>query len=61
MRRAGNTGVAADAWAAYTWWNALTDAERKEWMQRAGNTGVAADAWAAYKAGQRSPEREPKT
>jgi hypothetical protein len=31
-----------------TWWNGLTERERREWMARAGNTGVAADAWAEF-------------
>ncbi len=31
------------------WFNALTEAERREWLQRA-DSAVPADAWAAYKA-----------
>lgn len=38
-----------DAEAGLRWWNALTEQERKYWMERAGNTGVAADAWEAFK------------
>lgn len=32
-----------------TWWNALDEDERAQWMERAGNTGIVADAWETYK------------
>jgi hypothetical protein len=43
----------ADAEAGVTWWNKLTPAQRRYWMERAANTGVAADAWHAFKQAQR--------
>lgn len=39
--------------AGMTWWNALTEADRRHWMAEAGNTGVVADAWHRYKEGRR--------
>jgi len=41
--------VAPDDRTGMAWWNALTDAARRFWMQQAGNTGRAVDAWGAYK------------
>jgi hypothetical protein len=38
-----------DAETGMSWWNALTDHVRAEWMRRAGNTGRASDAWEAFK------------
>lgn len=31
-----------------TWWNRLSDTDRKKWMQAAGNTGRAVNAWKAF-------------
>lgn len=45
----GGSGRTADEAAGMTWWNALTEDERRYWMATAGDTGVVADAWAAYK------------
>ncbi|MGG2576106.1 hypothetical protein ACQYZY_28765 [Pseudomonas aeruginosa] len=48
MSRGGSKPTADEA-AGMTWWNALTEDERRYWMATAGDTGVVADAWAAYK------------
>lgn len=42
----------ADERAGMTWWNTLSEAERRRWMREAGDTGIAADAWAAYQRAQ---------
>jgi hypothetical protein len=39
------------------WFNALTEAERREWLQRA-DSAVPADAWRAYKAAKEVPARQ---
>lgn len=38
-----------DERAGMTWWNDLTEADRRDWMRRAGDTGRVADASAVYK------------
>lgn len=50
--------AATDTHIGMTWWNRLTERERREWMRRAGDTGIPADAWEAFKRGQ--PDREPE-
>lgn len=42
----------ADERAGMSWWNELTEADRRRWMREAGDTGIAADAWAAYQRAQ---------
>jgi hypothetical protein len=37
-----------DEQAGIDWWNALTEAQRADWLETAG-TAVPAQAWAAYK------------
>lgn len=45
----GGSGRTADEAAGMTWWNALSDVERRYWMAAAGDTGVVSDAWSTYK------------
>jgi hypothetical protein len=41
-----------------SWWNALAEKERRNWMRKAGDTGVARDAWLAFKAERQArPDR----
>ncbi len=42
-----------DALEGMAWWNSLTRAERRHWMDRAGSARPA-DAWRAYKMALRS-------
>jgi hypothetical protein len=41
----------ADEELGMKWWNALTEAQRGEWLRRA-NSATPADAWAAYRHSQ---------
>ena len=43
------TEPSTDALIGMTWWNRLTERERRDWMRRAGDTGVAANAWECFK------------